>query len=104
MTVRKIIDGTLRSEKKVPGPEHPEALVCMANLGLMLQRQGKLAAAVEMHEDAFMLRRKVLGPNHPDTIVSLDYFVTSFDSPRRLKNSGRKLSAGSKITREKSWS
>ena len=45
----------------------------MANLGLMLRRQGKHVAAVEMHREALMHQEKLLGYQHPDTLVSLDY-------------------------------
>ena len=64
---------TLALRKKTLGLEHPDTLTCMANLGLMLRRQGKYVAAVEMHMEALMHQEKVLGYDHPDTLVSVDY-------------------------------
>lgn len=63
----------LALRKRALGLEHPDTLTCMANLGLMLRRQGKHVAAVEMQREALMHREKVLGYEHPDTLVSLEY-------------------------------
>ena len=64
---------TLELRERALGLDHPDTLTCMKNLGLMLRRQGKHVAAVEMHRKALMHQEKLLGSQHPDTLVSLDY-------------------------------
>ena len=64
---------TLELRERALGLDHPDTLTGMANLGLMLRRQGKRVAAVEMHRKALMHQQKLLGYQHPDTLVSLDY-------------------------------
>ena len=63
----------LELRERALGLEHPDTLTCMANLGLMLRRQGKHVAAVEILREALMNQEKVLGYQHPDTLVSLNY-------------------------------
>ena len=63
----------LELRKKTLGLDHPDTLTCMANLGLMLRRQGKYEAAVKTHREALLHQARLLGFRHPDTLVSLDY-------------------------------
>jgi tetratricopeptide (TPR) repeat protein len=62
----------LSIQEMVLGPEHPETLTSMDNLGVVLEKQGKYEAAEEMHRQALELREKVLGPEHLDTLASIN--------------------------------
>jgi tetratricopeptide (TPR) repeat protein len=61
----------LLGSEKVLGPEHPDTLTSVSQLGLVLARQGKYAEAEAMHRRALQGREKVLGPEHPDTLTSM---------------------------------
>jgi Tfp pilus assembly protein PilF len=62
----------LEASEKVLGPEHPDTLASVNNLGRVLGRQGKYEEAEVMHRRALEAREKVLGPEHPDTLTSID--------------------------------
>ncbi|KAF6787316.1 Kinesin light chain 3 [Colletotrichum sojae] len=42
----------------------------MNNLANVLNSQGKYEAVEQMHRQTLELREKVLGPNHPSTIIT----------------------------------
>ncbi len=46
------------------GPEHPDTLASMGNLAVVLEAQGELAAARQLHEQELEVWRRVLGPEH----------------------------------------
>ena len=50
--------------------EHPNTLISMNNLAVVLGRQGRYAEAERMHQQTLQLREKVLGKEHPDTLNS----------------------------------
>ena len=54
------------------GKEHPNALVSMNNLAIVLSKQGKYEQAEEMHRQALGLRETVLGKEHPDALRSMN--------------------------------
>ena len=54
------------------GPEHPDTLTSVSNLGLVLSSQGKFEDAEAMHQQALEGSEKVLGPEHPDTLTSIN--------------------------------
>jgi tetratricopeptide (TPR) repeat protein len=62
----------LAIREEVFGHEHPQTMVSLNNLAVLLQDQGNLAAARPLYERALDIREKVLGPEHPDTAISLD--------------------------------
>ena len=62
----------LSTRENILGIEHPDTLVSMDNLAVVLKRQGKYEAAEEMQRRALELYEKVLGPEHPDTLTSMD--------------------------------
>ena len=49
------------------GRENPDALICMGNLALTYERQGKLKEARKTAGEAFEIAVKVLGEAHPVT-------------------------------------
>ena len=62
----------LRDREKVQGPEHPDTITSVNNLGLVLSDQGKYEEAEAMYRRALRDREKVQGPKHPDTLTILN--------------------------------
>ena len=62
----------LKATEKVLGPEHPDTLNSVSNLGLVLESQGKYEEAEAMHRRALKGYEKVLGPEHPYTLTSVN--------------------------------
>ena len=44
----------------------------MNNLAETLQAQGDLTGARKLHEETLAIQRRVLGPEHPDTLTSMN--------------------------------
>lgn len=57
---------------KVLGKEHPDTLISMTNLAVVLTRQGKYEEAEQMQRQELELREKVLGKEHPETLASMN--------------------------------
>jgi tetratricopeptide (TPR) repeat protein len=57
--------------KKALGKEHPDTLVSVSNLAVVLTRQGKYEQAEEMNRRALEGWEKALGKEHPHTLVSV---------------------------------
>jgi hypothetical protein len=53
-------------------PDHPDVLTCAQHLGHATASLGDYAEARSTIEDTFARRRRVLGEDHPDTLVSAD--------------------------------
>ena len=60
----------LKARRQI-SPEHPDTLMSMGNLAVVLTYQGRYEAAEEMNRLALVLKEKVLGPEHPDTLLSM---------------------------------
>jgi tetratricopeptide (TPR) repeat protein len=71
-TAEKVVRMSVEGREKVLGPEHPDTLASVNNLGSVLERQGKYEEAEAIHRRALEGREKVLGPEHPDTLSSVD--------------------------------
>jgi serine/threonine protein kinase/Flp pilus assembly protein TadD len=52
------------------GPEHPDTLTSLHNLGMLRSRQGKAGEAIALFRDALDKRQRVLGPQHEDTLYT----------------------------------
>jgi len=62
---------TLDIRRRVLGPEHPDTLKSMSNLGEVLIRQGRYAEAARLLGETLDIKRRVLGSEHPDTLWSI---------------------------------
>jgi tetratricopeptide (TPR) repeat protein len=71
--------------KDVLGPEHPDTLVSMNNLALVLNRQGKYEEAEAMNRQTLAMREKMLGPEHPDTLTSMNNLASVLNSQGKYK-------------------
>ena len=55
----------LELRQRVLGPEHPDTLTSMNNLGAALDSSGQHAEAAAMHKQVLEVQQRVLGPEHP---------------------------------------
>ncbi|RYP17801.1 hypothetical protein DL767_009943 [Monosporascus sp. MG133] len=62
----------LELREAVLGREHPDTLISMNNLALVLQNQGKYDEAEQIHRQELKLSEAVLGREHPDTLTSMN--------------------------------
>ena len=44
----------------------------MNNLAIVLCDEGRYAEAEKLHRETLDIRRRVLGPEHPDTLMSMN--------------------------------
>ncbi|KAB8213257.1 putative kinesin light chain [Aspergillus novoparasiticus] len=61
----------LEMREKACGPEDPETLTSVSQLGWVLANQGKYEEADAMHQQALQDYKRVLGPEHPNTLTSI---------------------------------
>jgi tetratricopeptide (TPR) repeat protein len=60
----------LRYREQVLGPEHPQTLTSMKNLGLLRARQGRYAESEEIQSETLQMLRRTLGNEHYETLAS----------------------------------
>lgn len=54
------------------GPDHPESMVYLNNLGVAYSKLGQYDQALAIHTRVLTLRHQLLGPNHPEVSISLN--------------------------------
>jgi tetratricopeptide (TPR) repeat protein len=69
---RPLYERALAIDQKLFGREHPNTLVSLNNLALLLRDQGNLADARPLFERALEIREKALGAEHPSVAQSLN--------------------------------
>ncbi len=62
---------SLEVRRKVLGPQHPDTLASMNDLGEAIRWQGRDAEAEKLIREALNGRQQVLGPDHPATLASM---------------------------------
>jgi serine/threonine protein kinase/Tfp pilus assembly protein PilF len=67
-----LAESALATFRRVLGREHPETLISVSNMGVLLRDLGRLAEAEEMNKEALATRRRVLGEEHPETLTSIN--------------------------------
>jgi hypothetical protein len=60
------------------GPEHPATLRLMHNTGMLVMGQRKHAEAEALLAEAWNGRARLLGPDHPDTMLSAQSLGESY--------------------------
>jgi len=58
--------------RRVLGPEHPNTLISMNNLALVLNHEGHYAEAEKLYRETLDIQRRDLGPEHPNTLMSMN--------------------------------
>ena len=66
--VAERLRSTLAKLTRVLGPEHPDALVCQADLAVTLRGQGRFEESEELATAILAGLERVLGRNHPDIV------------------------------------
>jgi serine/threonine-protein kinase len=61
----------LNLQRRVLGPDNPQALTSLSRIAVLLAEQGNYPEAEKLGREAFVTRTRVLGPQHPDTITSM---------------------------------
>src|SRR5262249_30482736 len=72
---------------KYLGPDHPETLVTMNNLGAAYHRAGRSKEALPLLDLTLAKRTKILGPEHPKTLNSMNSLAALYWTGRRLDQS-----------------
>ena len=62
----------LALRRSILGPDHPDTLQSLHNVGRMYWRQGRLDQAADAFREAMEGRRRSLGTDHPDTLASIN--------------------------------
>jgi serine/threonine protein kinase/tetratricopeptide (TPR) repeat protein len=65
------------------GPDDPDTLQCMRELGGCLFGLGRFAEAVKLREETLALRKGRLGPDHRDTLISMNDLASSYSDVDR---------------------
>ncbi|KAH8827411.1 acyl transferase/acyl hydrolase/lysophospholipase, partial [Flagelloscypha sp. PMI_526] len=60
------------------GPEHPNTLLSMNNLGGSYSELGRAADALPLVQQVLELRQRILGPEHPHTLFSMNSLATLY--------------------------
>jgi tetratricopeptide (TPR) repeat protein len=61
----------LKAREAMLGPEHPDTLISVSQLGSVLEMQGKYDEAEAMHRRVLAGSEAMLEPEHPDTLTSV---------------------------------
>ncbi len=78
-----LFEEALDVAKTTLGPIHPQTLSAMANVGVSLAEQRRLAESESLLRKVLALRRKVLG-EHPDTVRSMIELTAPLSEAARL--------------------
>jgi Tfp pilus assembly protein PilF len=70
----------MEAREKVLGREHPDTIVSVNNLGLVLGNRGKYEEAEVMHRRALEAREEVREREHPDTLTSVSKLGSLLDN------------------------
>jgi CHAT domain-containing protein/Tfp pilus assembly protein PilF len=64
--------------EKALGPDHPDLLRILYNLGVLYKDRGDFAKSIQFHQQALAGREKALGPDSADVVQSLTNFATVY--------------------------
>jgi tetratricopeptide (TPR) repeat protein len=81
---RPLYERALAIREKVLGAEHPDTVLSLNNLALLLHTQGDNEGARPLYERALAIREKALGPEHPSTATSLNNLALSLHDQGEL--------------------
>ncbi|KAH6674687.1 hypothetical protein B0J14DRAFT_587885 [Halenospora varia] len=60
----------METSKTKLGADHPSTLTSMNNLAFIWKEQGRDVEALKLIEECVMLRTRIIGTKHPDTLSS----------------------------------
>jgi tetratricopeptide (TPR) repeat protein len=67
------------------GPQHPDTLDSMQNLGAAYRHRGQLDKAIPLLEETLKLRKAVFAPDHPDVLVTMNSLAVAYGNAGRTK-------------------
>ena len=67
-----LLQQAVEIRQRVFGPEHPDTLEAMDNLGWVLDEEGHYAEAEKLDRETLEIRRRVFGPKHRITLASMN--------------------------------
>jgi RNA polymerase sigma factor (sigma-70 family) len=79
-----VYEEVVATRTRVLGADHPDTLASMNNLAAVLQDQGDLGAARQLHERVVAASRRVLGEDHIVTLASLNNLAAVLHDLRDL--------------------
>jgi hypothetical protein len=74
----------LEGRRETFGNRHPDTLISISNLGVLLKAKGDLAAAEPQIREALEGRRETLGDRHPHTLNSISNLGVLLQAKRDL--------------------
>lgn len=81
---REQLQLALAIQEKAVGPDHPDTLLCVNNLGRVLYLMGDLSAAEPLYRRALDGQEKALGPDHADTLATVNNLAALLYDKRDL--------------------
>jgi non-specific serine/threonine protein kinase/serine/threonine-protein kinase len=77
-------ESALATRRRTLGEEHPDTLVSVNNMGVLLEAQGRLAEAEPLYREALEKSRRTLGEEHPETLGSVGNMGVLLQAQGRL--------------------
>ena len=68
----------LKLSKSKLGPDHPDTISSMHNLGLSYAALGRHPEALALREETLKLAKAKFGPDHHDTLMSMNNLANSY--------------------------
>jgi eukaryotic-like serine/threonine-protein kinase len=81
----EVLEKARATRKSRLGPDHPDTLTSMNQLGIGYQAAQKLDKALPLHEETLALRKSRLGPDHPDTLQSMGNLAVGYWQAEKLE-------------------
>jgi tetratricopeptide (TPR) repeat protein len=75
----------LATRRRVLGDEAPDTLASIHNMGLLLQKEGRLPEAESFDREAVQRMRRVLGGSHPSTLSAISNLAEVLGSEGKLE-------------------
>jgi serine/threonine protein kinase/tetratricopeptide (TPR) repeat protein len=64
-------ESALTTRRRVLGEEHPDTVLAISNMSVLLRELGRLDDAEPYHREALEKSRRILGDDHPETIIAI---------------------------------
>jgi eukaryotic-like serine/threonine-protein kinase len=84
---QKLQEKSLELRRRVLGPQHPDTLGAMNELGHTLRVEGQLTEAEKLLRQTLESDRRVLGPENPETLLCMNELANTLRDQGRLAES-----------------
>ena len=84
---QKLQEKSLELRRRVLGPQHPDTLAVMKELGGTLRVEGQLTEAEKLLRQTLESGRRVLGPENPETLLCMNELANTLRDQGRLPES-----------------